>query len=113
TIAFSFLLVISILGGCNGQRKVEYIPVQDFFSKPDRFNFRVSPNGRYIAYLGLEDHCRNIFVLDIEEPDSSKQLTYQDNMNVQYFFWISPDSIVFSNTQSPGDSLRIFTIDIH
>ncbi|ERJ60511.1 S9 family peptidase [Sphingobacterium paucimobilis] len=112
-VVFCFLFGISILGGCNGQQKVEYIPVQDFFSKPDRFNFRVSPNGRYIAYLGLEDHCRNIFVLDIDEPDSSKQLTYQDNMNVQYFFWISPDSIVFSNTQSPEDSLRIFAIDIH
>ncbi|MDR2282426.1 MAG: hypothetical protein LBE37_04425, partial [Sphingobacterium sp.] len=76
-IVFSFLFVTTVLVGCNGNGKVEYIPVQDFFGKPDRFNFRVSPDGRRIAYLGLEDHCRNIFVLDIEEPDSSKQLTYQ------------------------------------
>ncbi len=110
---FGFLFVASVLVGCNGPRKAEYIPVQDFFGKPDRFNFKVSPSGRHIAYLGLEDHCRNIFVLDIEEPDSSKQLTYQDNMNVQYFFWIGNDSIVFSNTQSHQDSLRLFTIDIH
>lgn len=110
---FCFLLVTFIFMGCNGPRSVERIPVQDFFGKPERLNFRVSPDGRYIAYLGLEDHCRNIFVLDIEEPDSSKQLTYQNNINVQYFFWSASDSIVFSNSQSPEDSLRLFTIDIH
>ena len=107
------LFVTSLIIGCNGPRSVERIPVQDFFGKPERLNFRVSPDGRYIAYLGLEDHCRNIFVLDIEEPDSSKQLTYQNNINVQYFFWSASDSIVFSNSQSPEDSLRLFTIDIH
>lgn len=110
---FCFLFVTSLIVGCNGGRSVERIPVQDFFGKPERLNFRVSPDGRYIAYLGLEDHCRNIFVLDIEEPDSSKQLTYQNNINVQYFFWSASDSIVFSNSQSPEDSLRLFTIDIH
>lgn len=110
---FFFLISTTAFVACNDSRRVERIPVQDFFNKPDRFNFRVSPDGRHIAYLGIEDHCRNIFVLDIEEPDSSKQLTYQNNMNVQYFFWIGRDSIVFSNTQSSEDSLRLFTIDIH
>lgn len=107
------LFIAGIFITCNRHRHVERIPVEDFFGKPDRFNFKVSPDGRYIAYLGLEDHCRNIFVLDIEEPDSSKQLTYQKNMNVQYFFWGTTDTIVFSNSQSPEDSLRLFTIDIH
>lgn len=112
-IFLSFLLIATSFVGCEGARDVKQIPVQDFFGKPERFNFRVSPGGRHVAYLGLEDHCRNIFVLDLEEPDSSKQLTYQDNINVQYFFWISSDSIVFSNSQSPEDSLRLFMIDIH
>lgn len=91
----------------------ETIAFQDFFVKPERTSFKVSPDGRYIAYIGIEDHCRNIFLLDTEVPDSSKQLTYQKDMNVQYFFWATKDSLVYSNNQSPKDSLRLFTLDIH
>jgi dipeptidyl aminopeptidase/acylaminoacyl peptidase len=34
-------------------------------------------------------------------------------MNVQYFFWASADSIVYSNSRTSEDSLRIFVVDIH
>lgn len=109
-----FLLLVLVVSffACNGA-KVDVIAVQDFFVKPERSSFKVSPEGRYIAYIGIEDHCRNIFLLDTEIPDSSKQLTYQKDMNVQYFFWATADSIVYSNSQSPKDSLRLFVIDIH
>ena len=106
---FVFLTTVSCIGG----KQAELIPVQDFFGKPERTNFKVSPDGKKIAYVGLEDHCRNIFILDIEQPDSSKQLTYQNSMNVQYFFWASKDTIVYSNSQTPNDSLRLYTIDVH
>lgn len=112
-INFIFLCVfIFSLCSCTGGR-IETIPIQDFFVKPERVNFKVSPDGKRIAYIGIDDHCRNIFILDIEEPDSSKQLTYEKNMNVQYFFWATPDSIVFSLHQAPQDSLRLFAIDIY
>lgn len=107
------LTSIALLAGCNFQREVEEIPIHDFFGKPDRTSFKVSPDGRRIAYLGLEEHCKNIFILDIVHPDSSKQLTYQKNMNVQYFFWTNSDSIVYSNSQSAEDSLRLAVINIH
>jgi Tol biopolymer transport system component len=89
------------------------IPITDFFEKSDRSSFKVSPDGKRIAYIGLDEHCRNIFVLDLEHKELSKQLTYQDEMNVQYFFWASADSIVYSNSRTSEDSLRIFVVDIH
>ena len=107
------LVLIVITTGCKRNTPTELIPIQSFFGKPERSSFKVSPDGIKIAYLGLQDHCKNIFILDIDEPDSSKQLTYQDNMNVQYFFWATADSIVYSNSQSAADSLRLFVIDIH
>lgn len=88
------------------------IPVEDFFVKPEKSNFKLSPDGSKIAYLGVDDHCKNIFVLDLHNKDRSKQLTYQSDMNVQYFFWASDSLIVYANSHSPGDSLRIFSIDV-
>jgi len=89
-----------------------HVPIEDFFVKPERTSFKLSPDGSKVAYLGVHDHCKNIFILDLEEPDSSKQLTYQVNLNVQSFFWLDNKRIIFSNTQSPTDSLRMFQIDV-
>ncbi|TCV10338.1 dipeptidyl aminopeptidase/acylaminoacyl peptidase [Sphingobacterium alimentarium] len=108
-LSISLMLVI----GCSERVHDQKIPIEDFFDKPDHSNFKISPDGKHIAYLGLEDHCKNIFVLNLENPDSSKQLTYQNSMNVQYYFWATQDTIVFSNSESYKDSLRLFTVDVH
>lgn len=107
-----FVLVLTTFSRC-GQEKEQPIAIEDFFVKPERVAFKVSPDGKSIAYIGIDNHCRNIFILNIDNPDSSKQLTYQSNMNVQYYFWATPDSIVYSLNQSPKDSLRLYAVDIH
>lgn len=106
------LLSIVVLS-CGRKDQEKLIPIEDFFDKPDHTSFKISPNGKWVAYLGLEDHCKNIFILNLDHPDSSKQLTYQNSMNVQYYFWATDNTIVFSNAQSYQDSLRLFTVDIH
>ncbi|NGM64978.1 S9 family peptidase [Sphingobacterium sp. SGR-19] len=103
------LFVVSVSCGSK-QNTDKLIPIEDFFVKPEKSNFKISPDGRRIAYLGVDDHCRNIFVLDLQEKSKSKQLTYQSDMNVQYFFWASDSLIVYSNSHSPQDSLRIYSI---
>lgn len=105
-------IMLSVIG-CSERVRDEKIPIEDFFDKPDHTNFKISPDGKHIAYLGLEDHCKNIFILNLENLDSSKQLTYQNSMNVQYYFWATKDTIVFSNSESYKDSLRLFTVDVH
>lgn len=95
------------------EKPAEEISITDLFEKSDRSSFKLSPDGKRIAYLGLDEHCRNIFVLDLEDQRKSKQLTYQADINVQYFFWASSDTIVYSNSQSAQDSLLLFVVDIH
>ncbi len=111
-----FIFLIGLLvfaGSCKQQGGHEkIIPIEDFFVKPDKSQFKLSPDGSKIAYLGIHDHCKNIFILDLARPDSSKQLTYQSNYNVQWFFWADDEQLVFSNTQSPADSLRLFRIHV-
>ncbi|MEJ5054744.1 S9 family peptidase [Sphingobacterium sp. MYb382] len=88
------------------------IPVENFFVKPEKSNFKLSPDGSRIAYLGIDDHCKNIFILDLNDRRKSKQLTYQSDMNVQYFFWASDSMLVFSNAHSSTDSLRMYAIGV-
>lgn len=112
-ILFSVLSCLLVLVSCEEKQSNQTIvPIEDFFVKPERTSFKLSPDGSKIAYLGEHDHCKNIFILDLQKPDSSKQLTYQVNLNVQHFFWLDDQRIIFSNTQSSADSLRLFHIDI-
>lgn len=107
------LLFLAIMGSCKqSDKSSSMIPVEDFFVKPEKSSFKLSPDGTKIGYLDVHDHCKNIFILNLENPDSSKQLTYQENLNVQSFFWLDNKQMVFSNTQSPTDSLRLFYIDV-
>lgn len=116
---FRFLLwvfavcLFGVFVSCGNKKDTsKQIPIEDFFVNSERSNFKISPDGRRIAYLGIDDHCKNIFVLDLEDKNRSKQLTYQSDMNVQYFFWVSDSLIVYSNSHSPNDSLRIFGISV-
>lgn len=106
--------VLSVMVSCGKKLGADkLIPVENFFLKPDKSNFKLSPDGRHIAYLGLDDHCKNIFILDLEDKRKSKQLTYQSDMNVQYFFWASDSILIFSNAHSSTDSLRMYAIDVN
>lgn len=110
--AFAVCLFVVSISCENRQSTSKLIPIEDFFVKPERSNFKISPDGRRIAYLGVDDHCKNIFVLDMKDKSQSKQLTYQSDMNVQYFFWASDSLIVYSHNHSPQDSLRIYSISV-
>lgn len=112
-ILFFGLMLLFILNGCKqADKNLPKIPVEDFFEKPTKGSFKLSPDGSKIGYLDVHDHCKNIFILDLINPDSSKQLTYQENLNVSSFLWLNDQQIIFSNSQSPTDSLRLFFIDV-
>jgi len=112
-ILFFGLMLLFILNGCKqADKNLPKIPVEDFFEKPTKGSFKLSPDGSKIGYLDVHDHCKNIFILDLKNPDSSKQLTYQENLNVSSFLWLNDQQIIFSNSQSPTDSLRLFFIDV-
>lgn len=112
-ILFYGLMLLFILNGCKqADKNLPKIPIEDFFEKPTKGSFKLSPDGSKIGYLDVHDHCKNIFILDLINPDSSKQLTYQENLNVSSFLWLNDQQIIFSNSQSPTDSLRLFFIDV-
>lgn len=112
-VFFVFLTNIIFLSSCGeGGDKSDRIPIESFIFKSEKSQFRLSPNGKMIAYLGMHDHCKNIFVLDLEDDRKSKQLTYQDDFNVQHFQWVNDEVIVFANAHSPADSLRMYVAQV-
>ncbi len=88
------------------------IPVENFIFKSEKSNFKLSPDGSKIAYLGMHDHCKNIFIKDLQNDDLSKQLTYQENFNVANFHWANDSIIVFFNSWYTDDALKVSAVNV-
>ncbi len=108
---WTVLFFCVVMLGCR-QHHADPIPINHFFSTPEKSSFKISPDGRYIAYIGIDNHCKNIYLIDLQHQDSSKQLTYQNDINVKSFVWNSSSKISFLTEQSSQDSLRLYAVDI-
>lgn len=100
--------VACTLNGCDGQ-KGRFIPVEDFFSEPEKTNFRISPNGEHIAYLGLYNDEKNIYVIPAGEESGEQRITSEREWGIQSYFWASNDELVFTKDKR-HDSLQVFAV---
>ncbi|MDQ7948506.1 MAG: S9 family peptidase [Pedobacter sp.] len=90
-----FLLVaVACLFACVQKDEVDIIPVNDFFKSQDRATYRISPDGRYISYLKLQDKKQNLFVEEIA-TGKSVQLTHLQEKNISFYAWVSSDELIY------------------
>lgn len=105
-----FVVVISgCLKGCDGH-KGRIIPVKDFFSTPEKTNFRISPNGKYIAYLGSYGGEKNIYIIRPGEENSEQRITAETELGIHTYFWANNDELIFTK-EKKRDSLQVFAVD--
>ena len=91
---YFYLLLIVFLCACKQAPKSIIIPVNDFFKSQDKANYRISPDGKSISYLKLQDKKQNLFVEDIASG-SSVQLTKLQEKNINFYAWVSNDELIY------------------
>ncbi len=96
---FLLLLIIALLFACKPESKVDIIPVNDFFKSQDRATYGISPDGKYISYLKLQDKKQNLFV---EEIATGKivQLTHVKEKSLSFHSWVSSNELIYYKEKS-------------
>jgi dipeptidyl aminopeptidase/acylaminoacyl peptidase len=90
-----FLLVlVAFFCACKGQKEEHTIPVDNFFKAQDKAYYRVSPDGKSLSYLKLQDKKLDLFVEDIE-TGNSKQITHLSEKSISFYFWTSSDELIY------------------
>lgn len=90
-----FLLVlVAFFCACKGPKEEHTIPVNNFFKAQDKAYYRVSPDGKSLSYLKLQDKKLDLFVEDIE-TGSSKQITHLAEKSISFYFWTSNDELIY------------------
>ncbi|RZK58412.1 MAG: S9 family peptidase [Pedobacter sp.] len=98
---FVLLILMAFLFACKQEGKVEVIPVNDFFKSQDKATYRVSPDGKSLAYLKLQGQKQNLFVEDIASG-SVLQLTQLQIKNINFYSWVSNNELIY-HKEKPGD----------
>ncbi|GIV31369.1 MAG: peptidase [Saprospiraceae bacterium] len=84
--------------------------VEDFFRKPERSRYQLSPSGKYFAFLGPWNRRLNIF---IQEPGSDKahRITSITDRDIAWFFWKTDQTLLFARDKDGDENYHLYAID--
>lgn len=91
---YFWLIILVFLFACKQENKTAVIPVNDFFKSQDKATYRISPDGKSISYLKLQDKKQNLFVEDIA-TGKAVQLTKVNEKNINFYAWVSNDELIY------------------
>jgi hypothetical protein len=77
--------------------------LESYFAEPSHFAERISPDGKWVAYLGPDDFGINrLWVLRAEQPEKLVRVSSSDGPSVTVFFWLGDDAILWQSSTAAG-----------
>jgi dipeptidyl aminopeptidase/acylaminoacyl peptidase len=109
------ILVTSILlTNCKQNKEIEpakQYSVEDFFKKPEKVSFTLSPDGKYYAYKAPYKRRMNIFIQEIG-TDNSIRLTSDTARDISGFMWANNTRILYLKDTGGDENYKLFGVDI-
>jgi dipeptidyl aminopeptidase/acylaminoacyl peptidase len=104
------LLMVALIWACKGSND-DTIPVDDFFKTQDKAYYRISPDGKSLSYLKLQDKKLDLFVEDLA-TGNSVQLTHLNQKSISFHFWTSNNELIYyTEDESKERKSDIFVIN--
>ncbi len=86
--------------------------VEDFFTTPAAFRFRLSPEGSKMAYLKrTKEGKKNLWVKDTKTGNEKMILEEGDDL-IRTFFWANDDRILYLQDKGGNENHHVFGVDI-
>lgn len=100
----------TVMGNCQ-TAQVSQIPVEDFFRNPDETDYKLSPDGKYYAYVGPHEGINNIFLREIGKPDVI-QLTDATERDIVRFFWGNNTYVMYLQDNEGDENYKLYRVHI-
>jgi dipeptidyl aminopeptidase/acylaminoacyl peptidase len=85
------------------------IPVRDFFRNPERGHFRISPDGKTLAFMQPYERRMNIYVQPIAGGEP-KRLTNETARDIPDHFWKGPDRLVYVKDFGGDENFHVVAV---
>ena len=94
--------------GTKPEEKAPKIAVEDFFKNPEKFSWRISPDGEYISYLSPHNGHTNVFVQKI--ADSVGVPVTNDTVRNIYNYQWKGNRIVYLQDVGGDENFQMFSV---
>src|SRR5579871_3941884 len=89
------------------------IPRQALFGNPVRAQARLSPDGRYVSYLGPRNGVLNVWVAPFGRLEQAKAVTDDRKRGIRQHYWAEDGRHVLYLQDEGGDeNWRVFSVDV-
>ncbi len=90
--------------------------VRDFFRRPERTGFQLSPDGRHLSFLARHQGRLNVFVQAIDERGhplgEARALTSESARDVGGYFWKGNDRVLFVKDFGGDENFHVLSVPI-
>lgn len=108
------ILLLSLSGFWSCSENIHTPPVitaEQFFSTPQKTNFKISPDGDKIAFLQPWKDRTNLFVYDFGTDDTI-QVTSFDSYDLSIYEWGNEKKIIYLMGVDESENFKLFSVDI-
>lgn len=95
------------------QTDVPLIAREKFFGNPTMAQGRLSPDGKWLAWIAPRDGVLNVYVAPASDPKAARALTNERKRPIRSYFW-SPDSrqILFINDKGGDENFLLYAVGV-
>jgi len=86
--------------------------VEDFFRKPEKSVYQISPSGTHFSYKAPYERRQNIFVQPISGEASPQQLTFETERDISGYMWKGDQRIIYIKDNGGDENFSLFAVDI-
>lgn len=89
----------------------QILPVEDFFRNPVKSQFKISPDGKYFAFLAPLKNRMNIFFRKVDAKEAT-QLTGVMDRDIESFVWANETTIIYTKDNGGDENYVLYKTSI-
>ncbi|PKC69957.1 hypothetical protein RhiirA1_439689 [Rhizophagus irregularis] len=93
---------------------IPIIPRKILFGNPSNVLPKISPDGKYLAYIAPKDDVLNIYLTDNpKDLSSAKAITNDKVRGIRNFWWSFDHQIVYPQDKEGDEDFKLYSIDLN
>jgi dipeptidyl aminopeptidase/acylaminoacyl peptidase len=106
-----FIFIIINLSACN-KNTAPRIPIIEFFKSPEKSDFKISPDGKYVSYLKPYKDKLNLFIKSLGDGSERMATSFTDNSVRGDYVWTYNNKIAFFQDYIARDEYKMYILDV-
>lgn len=86
------------------------VPLRDFFKNPDKAQYELSPDGKWLAFRAPWQHRMNVFVQPVAGGEA-RRITAETERDIPVYFWKGPGHIVYLKDFKGDENFHLVVVD--